>query len=76
MPASAESSSSDPSAVADEDLLRADVYGLLAAFLRREPEQALLAQAASLSGDDSELGQAFSALASRSRTMSLEQARS
>ncbi len=76
MPASAESPSSDPTAVADEDLLRADVYGLLAALLRREPEQALLAQAASLSGDDSELGQAFSALAARSRTISLEQARS
>jgi TorA maturation chaperone TorD len=49
--------------VAEEELVRADFYGLLARFLGGPPSNELLASAAALSGDASELGSAVSALA-------------
>lgn len=49
--------------VPQEDRLRADLYDFLAALLARPTGQDLLAQTAGLSGDDSPLGKAISALA-------------
>jgi len=54
-------------AVPPEDTLRANTYGLLAALLRREPDEELLREIAGLAGDDSELGQAIGALAEAAR---------
>ncbi|MDP2781639.1 molecular chaperone [Devosia sp.] len=56
------------SAIAEEDLLRARLYRLLARFLARPPSREELALAAAMSGDHSELGkavQAFSEVAAR-----------
>lgn len=49
--------------IAAEDALRADLYEFLSALLARPPDQALLAQTARLTGNDTGLGQAISALA-------------
>lgn len=49
--------------VASEDRLRADLYNFLGLILSGPPDQLLLDQCAGLSGDDSELGKAISALA-------------
>ncbi len=49
--------------IAEEDRLRADLYNFLGLLLSGPPEQMLLDQTAGLSGDDSPLGQAVSALA-------------
>lgn len=46
-----------------EDRLRADLYNYLGLLLSRPPDELLLAQTASLTGDDSELGRAISSLA-------------
>lgn len=54
--------------VAEEDLLRAQLYRLVARFLARPPSREDLALAAAMSGDQSELGkavQAFSEVAAR-----------
>lgn len=56
------------SAIAEEDLLRARLYRLLARFLARPPSREDLALAEAMSGDQSELGkavQAFSEVAAR-----------
>jgi TorA maturation chaperone TorD len=56
------------SAIAEEDLLRARLYRLLARYLARPPGREDLALAAAMSGDESELGkavQAFSEVAAR-----------
>ena len=50
-------------AVAEEDLLRANLYDLLGSVLARPPQQDLLAMIAGLSGDESELGRAVTSLA-------------
>lgn len=63
--ASAGSLKREAAAVAEEDLLRAGVYDVLASVFRREPEPGLLADLRSLQGDDSTLGQAFAALGER-----------
>ena len=47
----------------EEDALRADMYGFLAALLRSEPSDELIAKVVCLSGDDSALGEACSTLA-------------
>jgi TorA maturation chaperone TorD len=55
-------------AIAEEDLLRARLYRLLARFLARPPGREDLALAAAMSGDESDLGkavQAFSEVAAR-----------
>ncbi len=49
--------------IAEEDLLRADLYDFLSALLSKPPEKALLDRSAALSGDASELGQAISTFA-------------
>lgn len=51
------------SGIAEEELLRARLYGLLARFLAAAPDTALLDAAAALAGDDSELGAALRELA-------------
>ena len=49
--------------IAEEDLLRADLYAMLAQLLARAPTQETIDNAARLSGDDSDLGQGITALA-------------
>ncbi|MGR3502592.1 TorD/DmsD family molecular chaperone [Pseudaestuariivita sp.] len=49
--------------IAEEDRLRADLYNFLGVLLSQPPDEMLLAQTASLSGDDSELGQGIATLA-------------
>jgi len=49
--------------IAEEDLLRADVYDLPGALLARPPDRALIARIAGLSGDTTPIGQAVGALA-------------
>ncbi len=56
-------SSGIPVSIPEEERLRADVYGMLARALAAPPDAALLAALAMLSGDDSEIGGAFRALA-------------
>jgi len=53
--------------VPPEDTLRANTYELLAALLRCEPDQELLDEIASLTGDASELGGAITELAETAR---------
>ena len=49
-------------AIAAEDRLRADLYNFIGLLLAGPPDQMLLDQTAALQGDESELGQAVSAL--------------
>jgi len=49
--------------IAEEDRLRADLYNFLGVLLANPPEEMVLAQTASLTGDDGELGQAIGTLA-------------
>ena len=71
----ANSQANDGPTIDEEDALRAAVYDLLSALLRREPDAALLKQAAALSGDGTPLGQAFNALAAVARKISPEVAK-
>ncbi|MEM8795446.1 MAG: molecular chaperone TorD family protein [Pseudomonadota bacterium] len=57
------SASPASSSVADEDLLRAQLYRLLGSLLAREPTADVLGVIRNLQGDDSELGRAFQKLA-------------
>lgn len=56
-------------AVAEEDLLRADLYRMLATILSAPPTEATLSTLADLAGDNSELGEAINALAVVSRKL-------
>lgn len=56
-------------AIAEEDVLRADLYNLLGVLLSRPPSKETLAQVAGLSGDASDLGQAIGALARLASTL-------
>lgn len=49
--------------IPEEDRLRADMYNFLGLLLARPPSKETLAQAAALSGDGSELGEAINAIA-------------
>lgn len=49
--------------VAEEDRLRADLYNFLGVILSGPPDEMLLAQTASLTGDDGPLGQGITTLA-------------
>lgn len=49
--------------VTEEDQLRVDLYDFLSALLARPPAKDLLGQAAGLSGDKSDLGEAINAMA-------------
>ena len=53
--------------VAEEDVLRADLYDLLAALLAKPPTRDLIDRVAKLDGDDGELGRAIKALTSLAR---------
>lgn len=50
-------------AISEEDRLRANIYDFLATYLLAKPDEAGMAAASLLSGDDAEFGKAFSALA-------------
>lgn len=56
--------------IAEEDQMRADLYGLLSALLARPPSGDLLRQCAGLSGDDTPMGQAIGTLRTLSGKMS------
>lgn len=49
--------------IADEDRMRADLYDFLGLLLAQPPSQTVLSQTATLSGDDTALGQSISGLA-------------
>ena len=49
--------------IAEEDRLRADLYGYLSALLAAPPDRGLLERTSLLRGDDSELGKAINVLA-------------
>jgi len=51
----------------EEEQFRARIYGLLARLLAAPPDESFLAELATLSGDMSELGTAFDALANAAR---------
>ncbi|PWC36195.1 molecular chaperone TorD family protein [Azospirillum sp. TSO35-2] len=56
-----------PSAIAEEELLRAQVYGLLARLLARAPDAALLATLGDLVGEGGAFGAALDQLAAAAR---------
>lgn len=60
--------------IAEEERLRADVYGLLAATLRAPVDHKLLDHLASLKGDESDVGRALEALAAAARRISVDRA--
>ncbi|ASP22365.1 chaperone protein TorD [Antarctobacter heliothermus] len=49
--------------IAEEDRLRADLYNFIGLLLAGPPDEMLLAQTASLTGDETEMGQAIGTLA-------------
>ena len=57
-------------AIAEEDRLRAELYALLAGLLLKAPDEEALKQIAAISGDDTEIGAAFGALASAAQSFS------
>ncbi len=59
--------------IAEEDTLRAELYGLLGWLLRAPLSRDDLARAAALEGDDSALGEALKALAAAARAATPEQ---
>jgi TorA maturation chaperone TorD len=52
-----------PTPIAEEDRLRADLYNFMGLLLAAPPDEMLLAQTNSLSGDESEMGRAIATLA-------------
>ena len=63
-----------PSAIAEEDLLRAQLYGCLARLLAAPPDAQLLKVAAGLRGDETPMGRALDALARAAAATSPEAA--
>ncbi|WP_421708924.1 TorD/DmsD family molecular chaperone [Algihabitans sp.] len=61
--------------IAEEDLLRAEWYGLLARLLGEAPDQQLLNQVAGLEGGDGELGEALAVLARAARATDVAEIR-
>ena len=55
--------------IAEEDVLRADLYDLLGTLLARPPSAEILDRVSGLNGDQSELGSSFAALARLARQM-------
>jgi TorA maturation chaperone TorD len=53
--------------IAEEDLLRAQMYGFLSGMLLAPPDQASLASVAAMSGDESDIGRAFAEMADAAR---------
>jgi TorA maturation chaperone TorD len=68
------SADKNPREIPEEELFRAQIYGLLAQFLRGAPDRRLMDAAAFLSGDDSELGGAIGTLASVAGAISVSSA--
>ncbi|MEM7178397.1 MAG: molecular chaperone TorD family protein [Pseudomonadota bacterium] len=62
--------------VAEEDILRADLYDLLGTLLSGPPSRALLDRVERLAGDESDLGRAVTALARVARSMTAKAAES
>ena len=60
----------------EEDALRADLYGFVAALLAAPPSQELIDQAAALSGDESDIGKGVQALARLAASMNEKAVRS
>lgn len=56
--------------IAEEDQLRADLYGYLSALLASPPDKALLGRSATLKGDESDLGSAINTLATLANKVS------
>ena len=52
----------DVKAIAEEDRMRADLYNFLGVILSRPADELLIAQTKSLTGDETELGQAITSL--------------
>jgi len=59
--------------IADEDVLRAHLYRMLAGYLGHPPNQHALGAAASMTGDDSELGSAIQSFGRIARGVSVDQ---
>lgn len=59
--------------IAEEEALRADFYGLLAALLHRPPSVDLLARCGALAGGSDPLGRAVAALAEAARSLDARQ---
>ena len=57
----------EPSMLPDEEILRAQAYGLLGGLLSRAPDADALTALAVINGDDSALGAAFGALGTAAR---------
>jgi len=55
-------SAAEPTGIAEEEALRADLYDFVSALLARPPDSSLLARAAGLSGDSTPLGEGIGAL--------------
>ncbi len=55
--------------IAEEDRMRADLYGFLSALLATPPDRELLARSAGLTGDDTPLGKAIATLAKLARSV-------
>jgi len=62
----------DGAGIAEEDRMRADLYGLLGWLLKAPPDAAGLARIAAMRGDDSALGRAIAALAKAARGIAPE----
>lgn len=58
--------------VAEEDLLRANIYMLLARLLARSPDRAALDAVSDFSGDDTDMGRALNALSAAARASTPE----
>jgi TorA maturation chaperone TorD len=65
-----------PARIAEEDVLRADLYDLLGTLLARPPAAELLGRVAGLGGDESPIGQSISALARLAGRMTPQAVRS
>ncbi len=55
--------------ISEEDILRADMYGFLAALFRKEPSDELISTVAALEGDQSPIGGACLTLAHLAKTL-------
>ncbi len=58
--------------LSDEDMMRAQLYDLLAVLLRKPPSAEFLSRVAGLSGDETDLGRGIGALARLARTATPE----
>lgn len=64
-----------PADIAEEDVLRARLYDLLATLLRQPPDAGLLRQVAALESDDTPMGEAIGALSRLAKASTPEKAK-